>query len=128
LPRLVSENGTVIIRVPNKLALIRSWQLLNRTITRPANNEMQDKIKFFNPEHLFVFSRHYLLMRLKSIGFQRVFAEPSELLVNGRGDWVHPLLYYVCKAISMISCGKLIMTPAQLIIAKNNVSKQTKSA
>lgn len=122
LPRLVSEKGTIIIRVPNKLALIRSWQLLNRTITRSANSEMQDNIRFFNPEHLFVFSRQYLSMRLKNIGFERVFSKPSELLVNGRNDWMHPLLYYVCKAISILSFEKIIITPSLLVIAKRTVS------
>lgn len=122
LPRLVSENGAVIIRVPNKLALIRSWQLLRRVISRPEDIEMQDNIKFFNPEHLYVFSRRYLLMRLKKLGFRQVVAIPSELLIHDQGDLRHPFYYYLCKILSIISFGKIIVTPSLLVIAKKKVS------
>lgn len=122
LPRLVSEHGTIVIRVPNKLALIRSWQFLNRVMARSASSEMQDNIRFFNPEHLFVFSRQYLSMRLKNIGFERVLSKPSELLISGRNDWMRPLLYYVCKAISILSFERIVITPSMLVIAKRTVS------
>lgn len=123
LPRLVAPNGTIIIRVPNKLGLIRFWLFMNRVISeiRSKDNRLQDKIKFFNPEHLFVFSRSYLINRLKSIGFNQVFTTPSELLISGRSDLVHPFLYYLCKIFSIISFGRLIFTPSLLVIAKHNV-------
>ena len=51
LPSLVAENGVVIIRVPNKLPLICFWQFMIHAIGS-ANTEMQDRVRFFNPEHL----------------------------------------------------------------------------
>ena len=130
LSSLVAENGTIIIRVPNKLALIRFWLFMSRAISRirTVDNEMQDNIKFLNPEHLFVFSRSYLLIRLKSIGFNQVVATPSELLINGRSDLVRPFIYYLCKMLSIISFGKLIITPSLLVIARNEVSKGSNNA
>jgi 2-polyprenyl-3-methyl-5-hydroxy-6-metoxy-1,4-benzoquinol methylase len=118
LPGLISENGTIIIRVPNKLALIRSWQFMSRAISRLADKEMQDNIKFFNPEHLFVFCRSYLSMRLKSLGFEQVIAIPSELLAHDRKDWWHPFFYYLCKILWIISFNKIVITPSLLVVAK----------
>jgi SAM-dependent methyltransferase len=128
LPRLVSENGAVIIRVPNKLALIRFWQFMGRAIARHRDQEMQDNIKFFNPEHLYIFSRRYLLMRLKKIGFSKVIATPSELLIRERGDLWHPLYYFFCKMLCILSCGRLLITPSLLIIAKNYISNENNGA
>jgi 2-polyprenyl-3-methyl-5-hydroxy-6-metoxy-1,4-benzoquinol methylase len=123
LPCLVSKGGTIIIRVPNKLFLIRTWQFLKYTIIHPSEKDMQNSIKFLNPEHLFVFSRHYLSSRLKSIGFHNVSVTPSELLVNNRTDWVQPLLYYLLKIIAVISMGKLILSPSILIIGQKEIGK-----
>lgn len=123
LPCLLSENGTIIIRVPNKLALIRLWQLINRAIPRPADRKINDKIKFFNPEHLFVFCRRYLLTRLKKLGFHQVHAIPSELLLRDPQDLWHPLFYHFGKIIWMLSFGKIVITPSLLVVAQNkNVS------
>jgi SAM-dependent methyltransferase len=118
LPRIVAKNGVVIIRVPNKLPLIRFWQFMIRVINGRAKMEMQDHIAFFNPEHLYVFSRRYLLARLEELGFTQVTAVPSDLLVKNRGDFWHPLYFYLCKFLSTLSCGKLILTPSLLVIAK----------
>jgi hypothetical protein len=123
-----SENGTVIIRVPNKFALIFFWQFLIRVISQHKDNEMRDHIKFFNPEHLFVFSKRYLLTRLKSIGFQKVIAFPSELLIQDNTDLRHPFFYYLCKVCSTISFGKIIISPSLLLIAKKGVSSERNSA
>lgn len=125
LPRLVSKNGAIIIRVPNRLALICFWQFMTRAIIRPADQEMQDHIKFFNPEHLYVFSRRYLLTRLKKLGFSQVIAIPSDVLVRYRGDFLHPLYYYLCKLVSILSRGKWIITPSLLVIARIHDSNET---
>ena len=125
LARLVSKGGTVILRVPNKTALIRFWQLLVHAITPFAKKEMQDTIKFFNPEHLYIFSRGYLLKRLKVIGFQEIFYKPSELLVKESSVWLSALLFSVCNVIWIVSCKRLIITPSLLIICKNNFSEKS---
>ena len=122
LPSLVAKNGVVIIRVPNKFSLIRFWQFMIRTINSHANMEMQDHIAFFNSEHLYMFSRRYLLTRLKELGFTQVTAVPSDLLVQNRGDFWHPFYFYLCKLLSTLSCGKLNFTPSMLVIAKSDNS------
>jgi len=82
LSSLVAKNGAVIIRAPNRFPLIRFWQFIIRAIDSRAHTEMQDHIRFFNSEHLYVFSRRYLLTRLKELGFTQVTAVPSDLLVK----------------------------------------------
>lgn len=123
LPRIVSKNSVVILRVPNKIALIRFWQFITRFIGRNIVLEMQDRIKYFNPEHLYVFSRRYMLTRLKKIGFSEVTIIPSELLKQDQCDLLQRLYYYFSKVVSMLSCGKLVITPSILVIAKNHVQK-----
>jgi SAM-dependent methyltransferase len=115
LPLLVYENGAVIIRVPNKLALIRSWQFMNSATTIFRDSEIQDKIKFYNPEHLYVFSRRYLMMRLKKIGFEKIISIPSELLNRKRGELLPHLWYFFCKLIWTLSYGKFIISPSLII-------------
>lgn len=119
LPRLVSENGAVLIRVPNKIALIRSWQFLRRIFGGRANNEMQDTIHFFNPEHLFVFSRNYLSNRLRRLGFQNVIATPSKLLIQGNRDFLTACFYLLSRIIWLVSFGKIVITPSLIVIAKH---------
>jgi len=124
LPSLLSNNGTVIIRVPNKLTYICYWQFVVRILAWCCDNEMQDKIKFFNPEHLYVFSRYYLLTRLKKFGFSRVIIIPSELLVNERGNIWHSIYYFFSKIIWFLSFRRLLLTPSLLVVAKNFDSKE----
>lgn len=120
LPRLVSENGSVIIRVSNKLALIRFWQLVRRAIVRREHRQMQDNIRFHNPEHLYVFSRRYLVARLKSIGFSQVKAIPSELPVGAKGKLWHPAFFLLCKVLWLLSFGELLCTPSMIVMAKHH--------
>ena len=122
LPGLVAENGVVIIRVPNRFPLILFWQFMIHAIGRRANTKMQDQVRFFNPEHLYVVSRRYLLTRLKELGFTQVTAVPSDLLIKNRGDFWHPLYFYFCKMLFSLSGGKLMLTPSMLVIAKSHKS------
>lgn len=126
LPGLLTENGTVIIRVPNKLGLIRFWQLLTRLVSRPVHHAMQDNIRFFNPEHLFVFSRRYLTRRLSSIGFRQVSTAPSEWLCQDGGDLKHSVYFYLCKLLYSMSFGSLIITPGQLVVARMHAEESGK--
>ena len=79
LPNLVTPGGIVIIRVPNRLSLIRLAQAIRRFVTSKRARDMRDRIMFFNPEHLFIFSRRLLTRRLSSLGFDPVTVLPSEL-------------------------------------------------
>ena len=118
LSTLVSDDGTVIIRVPNKLALIRAWQYLARAITRPEAIEMQTRVKFFNPEHLYVFSKRYLSSRLERAGFLPVTLAPSEPLVRSRADFFGATLYWCCSLLFVLSFRRLVISPSFVTIAK----------
>jgi 2-polyprenyl-3-methyl-5-hydroxy-6-metoxy-1,4-benzoquinol methylase len=118
LANLLAKNGVVIIRAPNKYVLIRLWQFMIRVINGWAQPEMQDHMTFFNPEHLYVFSRRYLVTRLKELGFNHVTIMPSELLVEIQSDLWHGLYFRLCKVLSILSFGRWVLTPSLLVLAK----------
>jgi SAM-dependent methyltransferase len=119
LARLVASNGVLIIRVPNKALLIRLWQRMLRAGNGQASLEMQDQIRFFNPEHLYVFTRRYLLARLKGLGFTQVTFVPSELLGGALGSFWQRAYFALCKMLAAVTCGRWILTPGLLVIAKS---------
>ncbi len=118
LPNLMSDRGTLIIRIPNKIRIIIFWQFIKNLITNKEKLDKQDKIKFFNPEHLFIFSCMYLKRRLKNIGFNQVDIIPSELLRNSENKNHIPFYYYLSKLIGFISFARIIITPSLLVVAK----------
>lgn len=62
--------------------LARQGRLRRRVAPRRA--EKGDRIRFFNPEHLYIFARAYLERRLRESGFAEVRMEPACVL-SGRG-------------------------------------------
>jgi SAM-dependent methyltransferase len=122
LPRLVAEDAAVVIRVPNKLAIIRLWQQFIRACSRQGANEMRDTITFFNPEHLYAFSRRYLLQRLRSLGFGEVCASPSELLACGRSDFRYASFHHLSRLTWLVSLRTVLITPSMMVIAKRRRS------
>ncbi|MBT1071826.1 class I SAM-dependent methyltransferase [Pelotalea chapellei] len=116
LPRLLAPGGSIIIRMPNKLSLIKGWQLFLRFSGREKMC-MQKRIRFFNPEHLYVLSRSYLTNRFKKAGFSQIRFLPSELLVQEQENIRYPLFYSVAKAVSLISLGAIVLTPSYVVIA-----------
>lgn len=125
LPRLVSDGGSVIIRVPNKLPLIRFCQLVMRSTTSREKRDLQDHIKYFNPEHIYVLSPRYLLSRLRDIAFSPTIIIPSELLVRTQGECKEALYFRFAKALAILSHGRLIITPSFLVMARNNIGEGT---
>lgn len=119
LPKLLTQNGSVIIRVPNRLAIISLCQLLFKTFSSDKLKKNQDRISFFNPEHLYIFSSQYLQKRLKGLGFTSVTTLPSELLSIDRTDLRHSLYYCLCKILWHFTAGNLIASPSVLIVAQN---------
>jgi len=119
IPQLTTEKSTVIIRVPNKLPLIRLWQILSKATSNQDERNFRDTIKFSNPEHIYIFTSSYLLTRLKEIGFSQVNVIPSEFLLDGKGDILRQLYYYFSKLIAVISLGKIIITPSLLVVASH---------
>jgi hypothetical protein len=90
---------------------------------------MQDHVKFFNPEHLYVFSRRYLAARLRKLGLSEIDAVPSELLVWQRGDILYPIYKFICRALWLLSSGRVLVTPSLLLIAgRHEPNEQARSA
>lgn len=119
LGQLLKKDGYIIIRNPNKYRLIRHSQLLIRFLSLHKENSNVDKISFFNPEHIYVFSRKYFYNRLKKLGFFHIKFLPSKLLVHG--DYKKGLcaaFYAIARLIHSFSFGKIIITPSYVIMAK----------
>lgn len=96
LSRIVKPKGSVIIRGPNKLHWIRLRQALRRMLSSLAT---QDKVKHFNPEHKYVFSKRYLTNRLGRGGFESKHIPSPALLPRSmlgrmvsRSSYVYALL------------------------------------
>lgn len=125
LPRLICDGGSVVIRVPNKLPLIKFFQFVRQLTVSRAKRDLQSHIKHFNPEHIYVFSQSYLLSRLRHFYFSQSMAIPSELLVQGpQGEFWQVLCYRLAKALATLSHGRIIVTPSFLVMAKKNTHEK----
>lgn len=116
--RVCRPGGALIIRVPNKLPVIRVAQRVLRP--RGRGVESQSRIRFFNPEHLYVLSRGYLERRLRCIGFASVDVAPAALLaatplrrVLGRA------VRAFARVVQRLSRGALLPCPAIVLIARD---------
>lgn len=112
LPRLVAPGGTVLIRVPNRLAWIRAGEALRR-VWRRIRGGRATKIRFYNPEHLYSFSRSFLIGRLSAIGFTDVRGWPSPPLSHGPSDPRARQLYFAASVVHRITGW--VISPAMLI-------------
>ena len=119
LSRLVAPGGAVVIRVPNKTVPIRLGQLYYRLIRSRARRLMQDRIPFFNPEHIFIFRQQYLHRRLAKMGFQQVRALPSPPAVGSLGAGVTSAFFRVSQAVNWLSRYQIVVTPSMLVVASN---------
>lgn len=118
LPRILEEDGAVVLRVPNKLPAIRAAQAARRAFSSRPRLLRQDRIPFFNPEHIFVFSRRYLAARLRGLGFETVRVHPSPPLGGGRArDAAARVLYLVARCAAGATGGLLAPTPGIVIEA-----------
>lgn len=119
LPKLVADDGAVVIRVPNSFAAIRAAQLALRLVSTRKAWALRDRVALFNPEHLFVFSRGFLARKLKSLGFDAVVAHPAELLIhNGRRSLARLLWLWCARAAYALTFGRVILTPSLLVSAR----------
>lgn len=78
---LVSPGGSIVIRVPNKSFLISIGQLWWRFTHTRRQQAMQDRVRFFNPEHIFICRQQYIRNRLRTMGFLRIQVLPSPPLL-----------------------------------------------
>lgn len=115
-----SNQGTLIIRIPNKLNYIRIFQLKLKYFSSPNKRFFQDTVMFFNPEHIYIFSKYYLSKKLKELGFNNISFRPSPWLRDSQkneGVVMH-ILFMISKLLNKLSFGRLILTPAVIVIAR----------
>ena len=118
LPRLVADGGALLIRAPNVWRLIRACQSVLRAVGTRRAWARRDRIAFFNPEHLFVFSRRFLTRRLEAAGFE-VVARPAELRVgNSATRFARARYVQFARLVYALSSGRLLLTPSVLLIAR----------
>jgi SAM-dependent methyltransferase len=79
LPDLLEPRGLLLIRMPNKLPLLRAAAWVDGLRNR-ATRHLQDRVRFFNPQHAYVMSRAYLYNRLRRLGFDDIRSGPSPML------------------------------------------------
>jgi SAM-dependent methyltransferase len=119
LPRLLAPGGSIVLRVPNKLPLIRAHQRLSRWLGYSRAPKLEDNVKYFNPEHIYVLSRRYLTTRLARAGFASVRVVPSPPL---RPSASMPkraatgILFPAAQPMSLLSGRRLVLTPSMLVI------------
>jgi len=119
LSRVVAPGGAVLVRVPNKLAAIRAHQVLYRLMRSIRRRNLQDSIKYFNPEHIYILSRQYLTARLLRTGFRDVRVLPSPPLAPQASvahQAITAILARASDTISVLSRGTLVLSPSMLVI------------
>lgn len=115
---LLKPGGTLILRTPNNLSAILWHQRVVNSMATSNARQMRATVRYFNPEHLYVFSKTYLRNRLASLGFESVRILPSAMLTSGRGHRRLTRLYHeVAKAVCVLSAGRGIITPGMLVVA-----------
>jgi hypothetical protein len=101
LSRVVASSGVLIIRGPNRAGMIRR--------AGARQNALATRLPWFNPEHLYVFTRSYLKARLTEAGLHRVRTLPSPI---GRGS-------RAARFAGRIACGlRLPITPSLVTLAR----------
>jgi len=123
ISQMVDDDGSLILRLPNKLWGVICCQKMLRLISSKARKGMQDKIIGINPEHIRFFSVRYLRDRISNLGFHSFTVYPSPPLLP-----LHPLKRVLARlfwilAISLyeLSFGKVLITPSIIVTAKKRV-------
>jgi len=119
LTKLLVRGGLDLIRIPNKLWLIvlaqavtDLWRLARR------DRRTQDRIKYFNPEHAYVFSRGYIEKRLRGLGFRDIRMLPVPPLSSVAADILLAGVFRLTVAINRISGGRVVASPSAVVIAR----------
>ena len=116
LSHLVRKHGCIIIRTPNKYFAIRVGQLWYRLIHTKGQMAIQDRVRFFNPEHIFIFRRKYLIERLIMMGFTKVYALPSPMLVTKRNRRLRSWVFKFAAKLNQFTSRKLVITPSMVVV------------
>ena len=118
--RLSAERCTVILRVPDRIRLISMHRMLGALLGR-ERRETQNAIPYFNPEHIYVFSKSYLWSRLKRLGFAEVEFLPSPSLrrpgLRGQLGSIYPR---VARLIQRATRSSATLTPSFIAVARRS--------
>jgi len=119
LSRLTSQRGSILIRVPNTSFLIREWQRWYRLTRTSAQQVMQHRVRFLNPEHIFIFGQRYLRNRLRGIGFTTSQALPSPLQASPTGEALKSVFFTCATRLNQL-WPSLVLTPAMLVVGRRD--------
>lgn len=117
LPKAMRSKGVVILRIPNKLLMIRAYRTLARLL-RLAGQSPEDKLRFFNPEHNYILTRRYLRRRFKAAGFDSVEFLPTSPTSQGAGKALLKLYTAASNLVSWITARRVVITPSMLVVAR----------
>ena len=116
LAGLLQPKGSLVLRFPNKLGLMRAFQRLGAITGRAT---MQTSMPFLNPEHIHVFSRSYLARRLRRLGFSSVEFMPAAMLEPSLAHRVVATAWHaVARAVHRVTGGRVLPTSAMLVVAR----------
>jgi 2-polyprenyl-3-methyl-5-hydroxy-6-metoxy-1,4-benzoquinol methylase len=125
LSRLISAHGSVVIRVPNKYPLMRVGQFFYRLTRSKSHREMQDRIRFLNPEHIFIFRPKYLRRRLRQLHFNAVQFLPSPPLTRASGLSLGTALFRLMNILNKLTLHRMVLTPAMLVVGTRRASLES---
>jgi 2-polyprenyl-3-methyl-5-hydroxy-6-metoxy-1,4-benzoquinol methylase len=113
----LSEGGYLVLRLPNKIWRTEFVQFMGSIFAR---NHQASQIHAFNSEHIYSFSRTYLNRKLDALGFESVQFLPTQLRRTGNRlvDLALGAIFWLARVIHFITFGRLILTPAMLVVAK----------
>lgn len=115
LGSLVRPGGSVLLRVPNKRAVILAVATLER-LMHPAHRRLcQGRVRWFNPEHLYVFGRTWLRSRLGRCGFEEVTFLPSPL-PGGHSALTRGVWHGVARGAHVVT--GVVLTPGLVVVAR----------
>ena len=118
LQRMTAPGGLMLIRIPNKLWLIRTAAACRNLICTTNSREKQTHVPFFNPEYILAFSRRYLNRRLCEHGFESIQFLPSPMPLGRGYDVLCRSAYSAASALRTVGGGMLVLSPSQIILSR----------
>lgn len=115
LANLVRPGGVLLLRVPNKRAVILAVATLERLVQPAHHRQCQRRVRWFNPEHLYVFGRTWLQSRLVQSGFEDVTFLPSPL-PGGKSALARQGWYQAACLVRSLT--GLVFTPGVVVVAR----------
>lgn len=114
---LLRPGGTVIVRVPHKLLMVRVAGLANNLLGSLDEVRFRSKLQFLNPEHLYIFSRRYLARRFGTDGFAQIRFLPAAPLLKGSMKSVAAAVWRMSRAVPILR-DRVLLAPSMIMTAK----------